>query len=240
MADELKTEEEQMEELRAWWKENQTSVLAGIAVVVIALFGWNYKVGSDRAALEEASAIYNELTDEIVDADLDAAEALAMTLASDYADSPYHVQSRLAMARLYMDSNRDEDAANALRSVLEIDGYDALKQIARLRLAKILMYQDKAEEALDAVSTGGDEGFAARFAEARGDAYVALEDFENARNAYTTALADENANRTIDQRLVQLKLYDLPASVADSSGDDSEEASESDVVESANDEEGGA
>lgn len=240
MADELKTEEEQIEELRAWWKENQTSILAGVAVVVLALFGWNYKLGADRTALEEASAVYVELTDEIVDADLDGAEALAATLASDHADTPYYVQSRLAMARLYMDQNRDEDAANALRSALEVDDYDALKQIAQLRLAKILLYQEKPEEALEAIASGGTNGFAARFAEVRGDIHVALGDFESARSAYTSALAEDIANRTIDQGLVQLKLYDLPPAVADSAEESDDETTADDVTEDAVDEEGGA
>ena len=114
------------------------------------------------------------------------------------------------MARLYMDENRDEDAANTLRSLIELDDVEELKQIARLRLAKVLLYQDKADEALQVVDELQTEAFAARFAEVRGDAYTQLQDFEAARAAYQDALAQPNAGQTIDQGYVRLKLMDLP------------------------------
>jgi predicted negative regulator of RcsB-dependent stress response len=223
--DELKTEEEQIEAFRAWWKEYGAYVIGGVVLGGLVLFGINYQGSARLAAQQEASTLYDQLTDEVVDGDLEAAEALASQLAEEYSNTAYVAQSKLAMARLYMDENRDEDAASTLRSLIELDGVDELKQIARLRLAKVLLYQGKADEALQVVDQSQTEAFAARFAEVRGDAHTQLEDFEAARAAYQDALAQPNASQTIDQGYVRLKLMDLPPPAV-AAADAAEEASE--------------
>jgi predicted negative regulator of RcsB-dependent stress response len=106
-----------------------------------------------------------------------------------------------------MDRNRDVDAAETLRSMLAMDGFESIKHVGRVRLAKILLYQDQAEEVLTLLEGHDNEAFAARYAEARGDAYAALGRFAEARNSYEAALQEPIP--TIDQGLVQLKLLDL-------------------------------
>lgn len=208
--DELKTEEEQIEAFRAWWKEYGAYVIGGVVLGALVLFGINFQSSARLAAQQEASTLYDQLTDEVVDGDLEAAEAIASQLSAEYSNTAYVAQSKLAMARLYMDENRDEDAANTLRELIAFDGVDELQQVARLRLAKVLLYQDKADEALAVVDESSSDAFAARFAEVRGDAHTQLDDFEAARAAYQDALAQPNAAQTIDQGYVRLKLLDLP------------------------------
>ncbi|MDJ0918946.1 MAG: tetratricopeptide repeat protein [Woeseiaceae bacterium] len=208
--DELKTEEEQLEAFRAWWKEYGNYVIGGVVLGGLVLFGINYQGNTRLEAQQAASALYDQLTDEVVDGDLDAAEALAAQIANDYSNTAYVVQSKLAMARLYMDENRDEDAANTLRELIALKGVDEIREIARLRLAKVLIYQEKAEEALETVSEAATGAFAARFAEVRGDAHVQLENFEEARAAYDEALQQPNSQQTLDVGYVRLKLLDLP------------------------------
>ena len=38
---ELRTEEEQLEAIKRWWKENGTSLIAGVAIAAAGVFGWN-------------------------------------------------------------------------------------------------------------------------------------------------------------------------------------------------------
>ena len=61
-------------------------------------------------------------------------------------------------------------------------------------------------------------GFTARYAEARGDALVALGRFDDARGEYLVALADNG--QTIDATFLQLKMMDLPLSSAGSAETD--------------------
>ena len=176
------------------------------------LFGINYYQSQKLETEIAASVLYDEIAEHVVSGDLDAAEASAAKLDSEFGNTSYAAQSKLAMSRLYMDKNRDEDAAQALRELLEMNGFENLKHIARVRLAKILLYQGKPEDVLSLLEGQGNVAFAARYAEELGDAYVALGRYDEARASYQAALGE--AQPTVDQGLIQLKLMDLPAAAA--------------------------
>ncbi|MDX1509304.1 MAG: tetratricopeptide repeat protein, partial [Woeseiaceae bacterium] len=208
--DDLQHEKEQIEQMRAWWSEYGNYVIGGIVLGGLGLFGWNTIQTQKIEQQSAASALYTDLTDTIVAEDVAASAAIVEQLQNEHAESPYATQARIAIARLYMDQNRDEDAANALRAVLDGNAGEEFKYVARLRLAKILLYQDKPDAAL-ALLEGYEEGaFAARIAEALGDAYVALDRVEDARAAYQRAMAEQAGAATVDQGFVGLKLLDLP------------------------------
>lgn len=206
--DELLSEKEQIERMRTWWSEYGFYVIGGVVLGAAILFGLNYYQSVQVTAQVEASAMYDALTGNIADGNLQAAEKNAADLDTTHGNSSYAAQSKLAMARLYMDKNRDVDAAATLRSLLAMDGFENLKRVGRVRLAKILLYQDKAEEVLTLLDGQDNEAFAARYAETRGDAYAALSRFREARESYEAAL--QESIPSIDQGLVQLKLLDLP------------------------------
>jgi predicted negative regulator of RcsB-dependent stress response len=206
--DDLQSEKEQLEEMRAWWTEYGRYVIAGVVIAVGLLFGFNQYQSSKLAAQVEASVLYESLTVYVSDGDLDNAESVADDLASNYANTPYAAQSNLAMAKLYMDKNRDQDAADVLNELLLMRGNKALRQIGRLRLARILLYQDKPQDVVDLLADQDDAAFAGLFAEMRGDALAALGQTTAAGDEYRTALAD--TSQTINRGIVQMKLVDLP------------------------------
>lgn len=209
--DDLLSEKEQIEQIRGWWSEYGNYVVGGVVLGALSLFGWNYFKDSSLEEQYQASSLYGELTDEVAGGNLDEAEVFYGRIVADHDGSAYASQARLAMARLYMDQNRDEDAANVLRELLASAAGDEFRQVARLRLAKVLLYQDQPGEAIELLDAAGeDEAFSARYDEVRGDAYVALEQIENARAAYQRALAEAGQSATINQEFVQLKLLDLP------------------------------
>ena len=209
--DDLLSEKEQIDKMRAWWSDNGLYVIGGIVLGAAILFGINYYQSQSVTEEVAASALYDELTLQVTGGNAEAAEATAAELDSDYGNSSYAAQSKLAMARLYMDKNRDQDAAEALNGLLAMDGFEHLKHVARIRLAKILIYQGKPEEVLSLLEGQENAAFAARYAEERGDALVALDRYDEARAAYQAAL--EEAQPTVDQGLIQLKLMDLPDEV---------------------------
>lgn len=209
--DDLLSEKEQIDKMRAWWSDYGWYVIGGIVLGAAILFGINYYQSQSVEEEVAASALYDELTEHVAGDNLEAAEATAAGLDGEYGNSSYAAQSKLAMARLYMDKNRDQDAAEALNGMLAMDGFEHLKHVARVRLAKILLYQGKPEEVLSLLEGQEDAAFAARYAEERGDAFVALGRYVEARAAYQAAL--EEAQPTVDQGLIQLKLMDLPDEV---------------------------
>lgn len=207
--DDLQSEKEQLEEMRAWWSEYGKYVIAGVVIAVGLLFGYNQHQSNKIAAEMEASVLYETLAGHVSDGDLDSAETVADELSSNYANTAYAAQSKLAMARLYMDKNRDQDAADELAELIEMRGNKALRYVGRLRLARVLLYQDKAQEVIDLLAGQEDNpAFAGLYAEARGDAYAALGQIAEAGDAYRVALAD--TSQTVSRGLVQMKLMDLP------------------------------
>ena len=222
--DDLLSEKEQIEQIRNWWTVYGGYVILGVAAGALLLFGINYYQNSKLESQLEASSLYQQLTDYVVDGDLDDAEVVAGRLHAEFADTPYSAQAKLAIARLYMDKNRDQDAADALQELLAGSSGAELKHVARLRLAKILLYQDKAQEVVDLLVGQENTAFAAAYGEVLGDAYSALGRIADAQAAYQQVLMDPQAQGTVDQRLVQWKALDLPEITADEPADSTDPA----------------
>lgn len=225
------SEKEQIEEIRRWWSEYGNFFLGGVVVCVGGIFGWNYYSGSQLDSQIAASDLYEELTVDISAGNLEDAEALRADIVTNHGDTVYAGQSGLAIARLYMDRNRDQDAADALLTVVESDSDDAVKNVARLRLARIYLYQEKPQEAIDLLSAGEDEAFSAAYGEVIGDAYAQLGQVADAETAYQGVLANENAQGTVDLALIQWKLLDLPAADAVVAEESAEEEVTEEVTE---------
>ena len=205
------SEKEQLDAIRAWWAENGSYVMGGIVVGMLIIFGWNYWQSSVANTETGASMLFEDVMESSGRGNLDAAATAADDLFIDYPDSPYAAQARLAMARMYMDNGRDQDAAEVLVPLAEGSGSDELALLARLRLAKIQLYQNRPQDVVDLLEEMPESAYTARFNEVLGDAYVALESWPEAEAAYIAALNDNPQARTIDPSIIQLKINDLPA-----------------------------
>ena len=204
----LQSEKEQIEEIRAWWAEYGRYVIAGVVIAVALMVGFNQYKSNKLAAELEASALFESLAGHVFEGDVDDAELVADELANNYANTSYAAQSKLAMARLYMDKSRDQDAADVLQELLAMRGNGALRHVGRLRLARVLLYQDKPQEVIDLLVGQDNKAFEGLYAEALGDAFAALGQVEAAGESYRIALAD--TSQTVNRGLVQMKLIDLP------------------------------
>lgn len=204
------SEKEQIERIRGWWNENGNYVIVGVVVGVGLLFGINYWRNQTLNTQLGASIQFEELANEVAENRLEPAQAIAAGIYAQYPDTIYAAQTRLAMARLYMDQGRDQEASDELRALLASGGDSEMQLVARLRLARILLYQGKAEEVLTLLEGHLDNAFAPRYQEVLGDAYVEAGRYGEARDAYQAALSDPRANQLVDTALVNMKINDLP------------------------------
>lgn len=205
--DEYLSEKEQVEEIRQWFRENGWYLFGGAAIVVLGYFGYNqYRAWQDRVG-EQAAAVYLELRQVVEDDDRATADSLLAQLASEFPDSPYLDQGRLLLAEANLIRDPERSIAE-LSAVVERDGDDGLVNIARLRLARVLAYQEQYDRALAVLNVAEPGEFAARFSEVRGDIHAAMGNREAAASAYTDALLSA-ANGTINNEYVQLKLNDV-------------------------------
>ena len=204
------SEKEQLQEMRAWWSENGRYVIAGVILGVAAIFSWNQWRSSLEETRIEASNLFEDIMVAAFEGDLESAEFAAGELYANYEQTVYPDQARLSLARIYMDKGRDQDAADALRELIVPGAETEIQMVGRLRLGKVLLYQDKADEVIALLKDRGESGFAARYNEVLGDAYAAEGAYAEAQIAYEAALSENPALSTVDNNLVQLKINDLP------------------------------
>ena len=208
--DEFLSEKEQIQYIRDWWRDNRMYIFIFGFVVIGSVAGtntWKASVLNEQIA---ASSLYESLAVEISENNLESGELIAEEIYSEYSESIYADQARLAMAYFYMSQSRDEDAADELRGLIESSENNGMILIANMRLAKILLYQSKYKEVLDLLEGNLGHAFETKYSELIGDAYLGLEDYENAEFAYMNALKDTGSPQVIDAALLQMKINDLP------------------------------
>lgn len=206
--DELLTEQQQAEQVKGWLRQNGFFLVAGVALGLAALFGWNQWNRYQERQAEAASNLYETFLTSVRGNRLEEAEAGLKTLAADHGSSPYADQARLAMARLYLDQSKPDQAADYLGQVASGATSPEMRLIGRLRLARVLIYQEKYEEALKQLADPGSGAFAPAFHEVRGDAYFAMGKMAEARSEYEQALNSEMTTNVIDRTYVEAKLDD--------------------------------
>ena len=231
--DDLLSEKEQIDQIRSWWSEYGGYVIGGLGLGIALLAGLNYYQNSRLEAQLQGSALYETLVEHVVSGSLEEAEVVAAELDTEYASTSYAAQGKLALARLYMDKNRDQDAADVLGELLAGDGDEAVKHVARARLARVMLYQGKAQEVVDLLEGQESAAFSATYNELLGDAYHVLGRIDDAQVAYQAVLLDPMSQGTVDQQLVQWKALDLPEAGSEEASDEEDDHSEQAAEEQA-------
>lgn len=204
------SEKETVEAIRSWWQENGKFIIAGIVLGAGGLIGWNQWQAHQRDQAEAASAVFDKLVEAVGKGSEYDAKAAAATLADEYGATPYADQAHLAMAKLYVDQGKSAEAAEELRALVA-EAEPPVSLIARHRLARVLLYEDRPEEALEVLDVARPGAFRPRFLELRGDAEFALGRTAAARESWTAALAAPGDPPLVDMRLLRMKLDELGA-----------------------------
>ena len=185
MADYL-TDEEQVERLKNWWSENGRSVVATLVLTVAGAAGWRWYDTQRVETLQAASETYEAY----LEATGDARAELAANLAAEYGDTSYATFSLLHQAKETADANDLEGAVAVLGRIVEADGSRLLRDIARLRIARLLMEQGDADGALAVLAEVTSQGFRALVLELKGDIHRRNGERELAHEAYLSAFAE--------------------------------------------------
>lgn len=181
------TDEERIESIRRWWQENGAAVIIGLVLGIALLVGWRLWSGYAENRVLQASDRYEALQD-AARRDSEAALEQARTLAEGASGTPYALLAALQGARLAADRGDLEMAEAQLRRVMESARHEDQVQLARLRLARVLLADGRPEEALTLLEAETSDAFLALARELRGDAYIALGRKTEARTAYDEAM----------------------------------------------------
>lgn len=202
------TEQEQIQQLKTWIKQYGFTILAGIILAMIITSGWRYYQNYRNKILLHASAVYDEMLTLRAQNNNKDAIIQAKKLVSHYPKTPYAQIAALMIARDAAFNKNYPEVAVQLTWVMDHSKDASLREIARTRLARTLIEENKPDEALALLKKQDDPNFIGLVDEIRGDAYLVKNDKSAARQAYQLALNDiPNAEET--RPILQMKYDNL-------------------------------
>ncbi|MEJ2141900.1 MAG: tetratricopeptide repeat protein [Gammaproteobacteria bacterium] len=202
-----RTEEEQVEAIKNWWKENGTSVVIGVALGIAAIFGVRYWFDYQKAQTQQASALYASVLESIA-TDKVKAEALASELSKNYSSTPYATLTALNLAKLKVDDKDLKAAQTYLQWVIDNGSDEGFRHVARIRLARLYLEEGNVQQAEQLVKGIKASGFDSEYSELRGDIFLAKGENAQAVESYRLAQTGLQPNSPRSQ-LLQMKIDDL-------------------------------
>jgi predicted negative regulator of RcsB-dependent stress response len=217
VADHL-TDEEQLQQLKNWWKDNGASLIIALLIGLTAYFGFQWWQNDQRQKAEQASALYTELLqtvevatgESLSDEKISTAQYLTQQLQDEYSSSQYAINANFLAAKIAVE-NQDLDAAETALTWVIDNADESTKVLAELRLARVYIAQEKHDEALVLLNTEKAASFSSLTAELKGDVLTAQKDWEKARAAYQEAIDTLGETSIFRRRLLPIKLANLPA-----------------------------
>ncbi len=201
MADyDLKSDDEKAEELKAWWKENGTSVIAGVALTIGGMFGYQQWQQHKLDQSEGASRLYAKISKGGADSD-----AALKELNSEYGSTSYASLAALSSAKASCEAGKLDDCISQLKTASE-SSQDSIAAIAKLRLARTLISTGKLDEAQSLLAAKMPTAYASLVTELTGDVHFAKKEFDKAREAYDRAILS-SGGQNID--ILKMKRDDL-------------------------------
>ena len=182
-------EQEQLDDLKAWWQQYGKYVglaLSAVALVLLASIGWRWYQQNQSA---QASVLYQAVSQAGRDNDVAKAKEPALQIEDRYASSGYAPRAALLYAKLLHDAGDYAGTRTQLQWAIDHSGEDELKSIARFRLAESLLDEKQYDQALATIDVKTDDAFAGVFADLRGDILSAAGKPAEAKAAYQLALS---------------------------------------------------
>lgn len=181
-------EQEQISELKAWWTQYGNFVVTLAVVAALASVGWQAWNWYQNRNAGEAGALYYAVQQAAEQQDAQKARDAAGRLIGEHGGTVSAQLGALLSAALQFETG---DLANA-RAQLEWaadKGKDAaLRDLARLRLAAVLLQQGELDAALARLQAAPSAAYKARFDDLRGDVLAAQGKVAEARAAYQAAI----------------------------------------------------
>lgn len=209
----LSSEQEQIDQLKRWWKENGKSLVLGLVLGIGGLAGYRYWDASETAKAQSASQNYELFLQLATEQRTDDARTTGTAIIENYAGSTYARLSALLLAKIEVESGNVDVAKVLLETLVTSKDDSEIDVIARTRLARIALSAGDTAAAntwLSQIPTNDDN---TRFAELRADVMSAEGDKNGARTMYLQALAQAQS-LGLERGAIQLKLDNLGQSSA--------------------------
>lgn len=199
-------EQEQLAQLKSWWATYGNLIVTSLVVAALAFSawqGWRYWQGTQSA---QASAQFEALSKALLGNESKAVRDASGELLEKYSGTQYAAMGALVSAKFFFDKGDMKTAKAQLQWVLDKSGSDEFRDLARLRMANILLDEKNFADALKLLEAKRGQSFDAQYALLRGDILLANRQETEAKAAYKLALEKTDKKNAGLRDSIQLRL----------------------------------
>lgn len=201
-------EQEQLDELKAWWKQHGKWLITGVTALVLAVVAWNGWQTWTAKQQAEGSLLFDRAVQAGIAQDQKAIKEVTGQIMESYSGSGYATPAAWLAGRSNEQAGDLKSAVAQYRFALEHAKGEAVEQLARLRLAAVLLDSGDYQAALKQLEQPHAAAFAGLYANLKGDVLAAQGKTAEAHAAYTLAL-DKLGEKSALKPLVEIKLDGL-------------------------------
>lgn len=214
-------EQEQLEAFKRWWKDNRNQLLGMLLVVVVAVGGWRGWQYYQHQQAEQAANLYQQFIAQLASNDAKRINDAAAAVTDKFASTAYAARAALLAAQVNEQgtgvgkengpgngpgNGKDLPRAKTqLQWVIDHAAEATLQDVARLRLAAILLDEKNYADALKQLEAKHPASFDGLYADLRGDVLSAQGKTDEARSSYKLAYEKIDA-QSMYRNLIQMKL----------------------------------
>ena len=201
-------EQEQVDALKNWWKENGKYVVGVVVIAMLGFSGMQFWKNHQSQQAGEAAKLFAEVMKQTQSNDPKRVNDAVAALVDKFGNSAYAPRAQFVAIQANLQAKDIARAKTQLQWVIDHAAETGLQDTARLKLASLLLDEKKYDEAMVQINVTHPEAFTGLYADLKGDVLSAQGKTEEARAAYKEALAKIEA-KSMYRSLVQLKLDGL-------------------------------
>ena len=198
-------EQEQLDALKAWWKQYGNTITWVLIVVLAAFSAWKAWGIYQTKQSVQASMLFEEVQKAIQDKDQAKVLRAATDVEEKFSSTYYAQMAGMLAAKSAFDANDLKTAKAQLSWISDHGKTDEFKSLAKIRLAGILLDEKSFDDALKLLSGDFPSELASSVQDRKGDILMAQNKIDDARTAYQAAL-DKTTDKNPSYQLIQLKL----------------------------------
>lgn len=184
------TEEEQLAAIKKWWNKYNNSITIVISLVLLTFIGikyWNWH--QDKIQMQASSA-YERLMLAFSNQDSKGIQAYSNQLIKNYSKTIYADAAHLTLAKNYVSQDNYDKAQEHLEFVIKHSKLNALKQVARIRITRLMIAKKNYDQALTELASVNDNAYKPVIDELKGDIYAATGQYQQAIASYKEAITE--------------------------------------------------
>ncbi|MGV2291520.1 tetratricopeptide repeat protein [Trinickia sp. YCB016] len=199
-------EQESIESFKAWWAQWGNATTWIVLIALVAAAGWNGWNFWQRRQAAQAAVLYEQVQQAVASGDKAKVSRVAADMEDRYGSTAYGQMTALAASKALYDAGDEAGAKAQLQWAVDHAKDDEYKEIAKLRLAGLLLDEKAYDKGLALLNDTPPDAFKALVADRRGDLLAAQGKRDEARTAYQLALDTVAKNDTSAHQLIQFKL----------------------------------